>query len=167
MDSQTLALEHPNVGEGPDPVSLEELASDAAFVVLALMQSHRSGTCRQQARELAAEYDEFRRRDVTVAVVVPGTRPKVRSWRRLVDPPFPILADDDGVVREEFHQPTQYGTIGRFVASIGRVPVTLVLDCRGGEPSVAYSYDGETSLDRPSPYDLLEAIDDLLVRRSR
>ncbi|MDJ1432806.1 redoxin domain-containing protein [Halostagnicola sp. A-GB9-2] len=161
MGSRSLALEHSNVGEGPDPVSVAELASDTAFLVLLLMQSHRSGTCRQQVRKIAAEYDEFRRRDATVAAVVPGTHPKVRSWRRLVDPPFPILADDDGVVREEFHQPTQYGTIGRFVASIGRVPVTLVLDCRDGDPSVVYSYEGQTSLDRPLPVDILAAIDEL------
>jgi peroxiredoxin len=81
MDPKLLSIELPNVGEGPDPLSLATLVWDVDFLVLLLMQSHRSGTCCQQAREVAERYGEFRRLDAEVVSVVPGSRPHVRSWR--------------------------------------------------------------------------------------
>lgn len=162
MDLERLSIELPNVGEGPDPLSLTDLAADSEFLVLLLMQSHRSGTCRQQAREIADRYDEFRRLNAQVAAVVPGSRPQLRSWRSLVDPPFPVLADDGAVLGEAFGQPRQYGLLGRFVDSFGRMPVTVVLDCDGDDVSVSYTYEGDSSIDRPPVRDLLG-----VVRESR
>lgn len=160
MDFESLRTEFPNVAAGPKTVSVADLGTESAFVVLLLMQSPGSGTCRQQAREIAAEYDEFQRRNATVASIVPGSAPKVRSWRRLVDPPFPVLADREAALAEEFYQRTRYGRLGRFVSSIGRVPMTVVLDYRDEEPSIEYTYEGATSFDRPSVHELLAAIDD-------
>lgn len=160
MNSDSLRTEFPNVAAGPKTVSVADLGAESTFVVLLVMQSPGSGTCRQQAREIAAEYDEFQRRNATVAAIVPGTAPKVRAWRRLVDPPFPILADRESTLAKEFHQRTQYGRLGQFVSSIGRVPMTVVLDYRDDEPSIEYSHEGATSFDRPSVHELLTAIDD-------
>lgn len=161
MDAETLALEFPNVGEGADPTSIADLAAASEFVALLLMQSPRSGTCRQQVREVAEEYDRFDRVDATVAAVVPGPHRKLRRWRRLVDPPFPVLADEDGAVGETFFQSTRYGRIGRFAPSIGRAPATVLLDCRAAEPTPARVYEGETSFDRPTVDDLVAAIESL------
>lgn len=162
MDSEQLSIALPNVGDGPDPLSLMDLAADSEFLVLLLMQSHRSGTCRQQAREVADRYDDFRRLNAQVAAIVPGSRPQLRSWRSLVDPPFPVLADDGAVFGQVFDQPRQYGPLGRLVDSLGRMPVTVVLDCRGDDPSVDSTYEGNSSLDRPSVREVLD-----VVRESR
>ena len=159
MASELLSFELPNVGGGPNPLELSDLADDAAFVVLLLMQSPGSGACRRHARRVAAEYETLRRLNATVAVVVPGPKPKVRAWRRLVDPPFPILADREARVGERFDQPSRYGPLGQFVSSIGRVPMTVVLDVRRGDPAVVYAYEGETSVDRPSVREIRSAIE--------
>ncbi|ELY53591.1 thioredoxin-dependent hydroperoxide peroxidase [Natronococcus amylolyticus DSM 10524] len=159
MSSESLRTTLSNVTTGPKRVSIADLGATSDWVVLLLMQGPNSGTCRQQAREVAAEYDRFERRNATVAAIVPGSAPKVRSWRRLVDPPFPILADRDGILGEEFFQRTRYGQLGRFLPSIGRLPTAVVLDYRDSEPVLEYSYEGETSFDRPSVDELLDAID--------
>lgn len=160
MVSESLQTDFPNVAAGAKQVSVADLGTESTFVVLLLMQSSGSGTCRQQAREIAAEYDEFQRRSATVAAIVPGSAPKVRSWRRLVDPPFPVLADREAALAEAFYQRTQYGRLGRFVSSIGRMPMTVVLDYRDGGPSVGYTYEGATSFDRPPVRELLAALDE-------
>jgi thioredoxin-dependent peroxiredoxin len=160
MSSESLRTTLSNVTAGPKRIAVADLGAAADSVVLLLMQSPNSGTCRQQAREIAAEYERFERRNAAVAAVVPGSAPKVRAWRRLVDPPFPVLADRDGVLAEAFLQRTRYGQLGRFLSSIGRLPMAVVLDYRDGEPVLEYSYEGETSFDRPSVDELLDAIDD-------
>lgn len=160
MSSESLRTTLSNVTTGPKRVSIADLGAASDWVVLLLMQSPNSGTCRQQAREVAAEYDRFERRNATVAAVVPGSAPKVRAWRRLVDPPFPVLADRDGTLAEEFVQQTRYGHLGRFLSSIGRLPMAVVLDYRDGEPALEYSYEGTTSFDRPRVDELLDAIDE-------
>lgn len=159
MDSASLSHELPNVGPGPDPLSVATLAAESAFVVLLLLQSHRSGTCRQQVREISDEIDTFRNLNATVVAIVPGTYPKVRSWRRLTDPSFPILADDENRLAEAFSRSRRYGTLGQFVSSIGRAPMTVVLDCQGDEPTVGYTYEGVTAFDRPTVYELYSEID--------
>jgi thioredoxin-dependent peroxiredoxin len=156
-----LQTELPNVAAGPKRVSVADLGRESRFVVLLLMQSAGSGACRQQARETAAEIEAFRQRNAAVAAVVPGTVSKVRSWRRLVDPPFPVLADRDGVLADSFGQATKYGRVGRFVASISRPPVAVVLDFRNEPPSIASRHEGATSFDRPAPEELLATIDEL------
>jgi peroxiredoxin Q/BCP len=158
MDPELLALELPNVGEGPNPISLGDLVSEAEYLVLLLMQSHRSGTCRQQAREVAEHYDEFRALNARAVAIVPGSLPQIRSWRRLVEPPFPVVADDDTVFGKAFHQPQRYGLVGRLVDSFGRMPVTVVLECHGADVSVRHVYEGDSSLDRPSAQDVLDVI---------
>lgn len=158
MDPELLSIELPNVGVGPDPISLIDLVADTEFLVLLLMQSHRSGTCRQQAREVADRYDEFRRLNAQVAAIVPGSRPRLRSWRSLVEAPFPVVADEEAVVGEAFQQPRQYGLLGRLLDSFGRMPVTVVLDCREDAPSVRYAYEGNSSIDRPSVREILGVV---------
>lgn len=158
MDTEPLSVDLPNVGEGPDPTSPIDLVADSDFLVLLLMQSHHSGTCRQQAREIADRYDDFRRLNARVAAIVPGSRPQLRSWRSLVDPPFPVLADDETVIGEAFRQPRRYGPLGRLVDSFGRMPMTVVLDCRGDDTSVYHVYEGEASVDRPSVHELLDVL---------
>lgn len=163
MDSELLSIEFRNVGDGPDPISLIELTPDSEFLVLLLMQSHRSGTCRQQAHNFANHYDDFQRLNAQVAAIVPGSRPQLRSWRSLVDPPFPVVADDKTIFEEVFHQPRQYGLLGQLVGSFGRMPVTVVLDCRTDDLSVCYRYDGDSSVDRPSVRKILESIRESLL----
>lgn len=158
MDPKLLSVELPNVGEGPDPLSLNDLAPESDVLVLLLMQSYRSGTCRRQAREVADQYGDFRRVNAQVVVIVPGSRPQVRSWRRLVEPPFPVLADADVLFGEALGQPLQYGLLGRLVDSFGRMPTTVILDCRGDDVSVHATYEGDSSFDRPPVHDVLETV---------
>jgi thioredoxin-dependent peroxiredoxin len=160
MRTEHLQTELPNVAAGPKHVSIAALGEESRFVVLLLMQGAGSGSCRQHAREVAAESEAFHRRNAAVVAIVPGSAPKVRSWRRLVDPSFPVVADRDGDLADSFGQAAKYGRLGRFVGSISRPPIAIVLDFEDDPPSIAFRYEGETSFDRPAPADLLAAIDE-------
>lgn len=57
---------------------------------------------------VADRYDDFRRLNAQVAAIVPGSGPRLRSWRSLVDSPFPALADDGTISGEAFRGRDRY-----------------------------------------------------------
>jgi peroxiredoxin Q/BCP len=150
----------PNVGPGPDPCSLADLATEEAFVAIYLQRDHLCTNCRTQVQDLKERYDEFRQRDAEIVSVVPEPREKVQSWQESYDLPYPLLADPDASAGETFDQPVRFGFLGSLSDFLGRMPVTVVADCRGDRREVAWSYSGSSTWDRPDVGDVFYDFDD-------
>jgi len=149
-----------NVGPGPDPLSLAALADDNDFVVVLLQRDHYCTNCREQVQTVAERYGEFRERGAEVVSVVPEPRENVQAWQDSYDLPYPLLADPDVAVGEAYDQPVRFGFLGEWSDFLGRMPEAILLDCRGDEPAVAWSYAGRSTFDRPAVDDLLAALDE-------
>ncbi|SEW26085.1 redoxin domain-containing protein [Natrinema salifodinae] len=165
MAESVLDISLPNVGPGPDPLALADLAdeidpadpttteaSDPAYetVVLLLHRDHHAGQCRRQVRAIADRYDEFRERGCQVVSIVPEPRERAREWQERYELPFPICADPDATVGESLDQPVRLGSLGRRFDLVGRMPAAIVFDVRDGdELAIADAYRGRSNLDRP------------------
>lgn len=172
-DATEVPLE--NVGPGPDPLTLAELAAPVApadptttgeaepahdAIVLLLHRDHHAGQCRRQVRAVADRYEEFRERGCQVVSVVPEPRERVQEWQERYDLPFPLCADPDATAGEAFDQPVRLGAVGRHFDLVGRMPAAIVFDIdENGDLAVVDSYRGSTNLDRPEIDELLTAID--------
>lgn len=157
----TVEFSLPNVGPGPDPCSLSELASENESVAVYLQRDHLCTNCRSQVQTLAEQYEKFRDRNTEVVSIVPEPREKVQSWQDSYDLPYPLLADPDASAGEEFDQPVRFGFLGNLSDFLGRQPKVILLDCRDGEPRVAWSYSGSSTFDRPDVADVLDELDAL------
>lgn len=155
----TPSFELPNVGPGPDRLSLSTLAGSHEFVLLLLQRDYRCGNCRKQVQVFGDWYDEFRDRHTEVVSVVPEPRERVQSWQAEYDLPYPLLADPEKTVADAYDQPVRFGPLGRFSDLLGRMPKAVLLDCRNGDPTVVYSHEGSSTWDRPELQDVFEAID--------
>ncbi len=157
-----LAFEAPNVGPGPDPLALADVAADHEFVVLLLQRDHYCTNCRDQVTTVADRYDEFVSRDTEVVSVLPEPLDRAHEWQREYDLPYPLLADPEATVGETYDQPVRFGPLGRLSDFFGRQPEAVVLDLRSGaeDAAVVYVHHGRTTFDRPSVDELLAAIDD-------
>ncbi|MFC4405261.1 peroxiredoxin family protein [Haloarchaeobius iranensis] len=149
-----------NVGPGPDPCSLGALAADNEFVVLLFQRDFYCTNCRKQVQAVKERYDEFEARDAVVASVLPEERDRAAEWQERYDLPYPLLADPDAIASDAYDQPVRFGILGKFSDFLGRMPEAVVVDTRGNEPTVAWSYAGSSTFDRP-------AIDDLLAELER
>lgn len=178
MRGNPVELVLPNVGPGPDSLSLADLTapvapadpttvdeSDPAYdtVVLLLHRDHHAGQCRRQVRAVGDRYDEFRDRGCAVVSVVPEPRERVREWQERYELPYPICADPEATLGEAFDQPVRLGSLGRRFDLVGRMPAAIVFDT--GDPetddlSIVAAYRGRTILDRPE-------IDALLAHADR
>lgn len=147
----------PNVGPGPDPFSLSSLEAD--FAVLLLHRDFYCSECRQQVRRVKSRYEEFEQRDAEVVSVLPEDREKAEEWQKQYHLPFPVVADEEKRLGEQFDQPTRYGLLGRLHDIIGRMPATVVLDLRWSDPMETYAHRGDSKTDRPRVDDLLSALD--------
>lgn len=177
MTSTEVDFVLPNVGPGPDPLRLSDLAdavepadpttgdgADPAYdaVVVLLQRDHHCGNCRRQVRAVADRYDEFRDRRAEVVSVVPEPRETVESWQASYELPFPLCADPETVAAETFEQPVRFGPLGRLSDLLGRMPAAIVLDARDpGDVAVAYVHRGASTWDRPDVDDLLAELDAL------
>jgi peroxiredoxin Q/BCP len=157
--SNAPAFELANVGSGPDPLSLDVLAAEYAFVLVLLQRDHYCTNCRKQVQQVAARYDAFVGRNAEVVSVVPEPRENVQEWQDAYDLPFPLLADPDVAVGEAYDQPVRFGFLGDWSDFLGRMPEAILVDSRGAAPEVVWSYAGRSTFDRPSVDDLLAAID--------
>lgn len=96
--------------------------------------------CVAQANSMAANYEDFQKRDAEVLVVFPGPSEKVQDFidqsAKKPQLPFPLLLDKDMQVCDKL------GIRGDLAK-----PSTYVLDKKG---NVVYAYVGETLTDRPS-----------------
>lgn len=147
----------PNVGPGPDPLSLSEL--DATFAVLLLHRDFYCSECRQQVRRVKSRYEEFEQRDAEVVSVLPEDRETAQEWQKQYHLPFPVVADPEKTLGKRYDQPTRYGLLGRLHDIIGRMPATVVLDLRWSDPMETFAHRGDSKTDRPRIDELLSAID--------
>lgn len=151
----------PNVGPGPDPCSLAALATEHDFVAVYLQRDHLCTNCRKQVQTLNEQYESFTERNTEVVSIVPEPREKVESWQDSYGLSYPLLADPDAAAGETFDQPVRYGFLGKISDFFGRMPEVVLVDCRDGEPRVAWSYSGSSTFDRPDVEDVLREIDAL------
>jgi len=153
-DIDELSFELPNVGSGPDTLSLDDLAEDSDAVVLLFMRDHYCTKCREQARDVAERYEEFADRDAEVAAILPEASETARTWTERYDLPYPMLADPDREVGEQYDQPVRFGFVGRLSDFLGRMPLAVTLDTSDGVEIVDV-HEGSHPADRPNPDDLL------------
>ncbi len=149
-----------NVGTGPDPLSIHSLAAEHDFVLLLFQRDHYCTNCRDQVQTVADRYDEFRERNTTVVSIVPEPAEKLREWQAKYDLPFALCADPEAEFSDQYDQPVRFGILGKLSDFFGRMPKAVLLDCRTGDPMIAYSYEGSSTWDRPEIDDLLAAIDE-------
>ncbi len=164
MSIRELSL--PNVGPGPDPLSVSALVADAEepldAVVFLLQRDHHCGNCRRQVQAVADRYPEFRERRAEVVSIVPEPRERVASWQESYDLPYPLCADPSTTAGEAFDQPVRLGPLGRLSDLLGRMPAAIVLDVREPEAvEVAYTHRGNSTWDRPEIDELLAAVEGL------
>jgi peroxiredoxin Q/BCP len=155
------SFELPNVGVGPDPLSLERVVHRVDFAVLLLLRDYHCPKCKNQVQTLAKKARQFAEMNAVVLPVLPEPVERAREWQEQFDLPFPLLADPDKDVAEKYDQPTRYGRLGALHDLIGRMPESVILDTRGDEAEVVYTYEGESPGDRPEVETLLTEIDDL------
>lgn len=157
--SQATTFELPNVGAGPDPLSVGTLVEDHEFVLLLFQRDYHCTNCRSQVQAIADRYGEFTDRNTEVVSIVPEPVEQVRDWQDSYDLPFPLCADPDKRVSDDYDQPVRFGVLGSLSDFLGRMPKAVLLDCRG-EATVAYTHEGSSTWDRPEIDELLAAIDE-------
>ena len=152
-----LSFELANGGVGPDPLRVDTL--DAEFVLLLFQRDYLCGNCRNQVQAVADRYDEFRERNTAVVSVLPETKERAAEWAANYDLPFPVVADPDTETADRFGQPVRFGFLGELHDLLGRMPLAVIIDLRGEEPRLAYSYVGNAPSDRPTIEGLLLELD--------
>lgn len=155
-------FELPNVGPGPETVSLAGLAESNDFVVVFFQRDHYCTNCRQQVQSVASRYAEFRERNAAVVSILPEPVDRARAWQDSYELPYPLLADPDATVGERFGQPVRFGLLGNVSDFLGRMPVVVIVDVRT-DPRIAWRYDGRSTFDRPTVDDIIAAVDDLIT----
>jgi len=125
-----LSFELANGGVGPDPLRLDAL--DAEFVVLLFQRDHLCGNCRNQVQGIATRYEEFRERNAVVVSVLPEPKERAAEWAASYDLPFPVVADPESTTADRFGQPVRFGFLGELHDLLGRMPLAVMIDLRGG-----------------------------------
>ena len=149
----------PNVGPGPDPLSLSDVAADLA--VLFFQRDYYCTNCRTQVQALADRHEAFRDRNARPISVLPEPREQAARWQDRYDLPYPLLADADAAVGDAYDQPVRFGPLGRLSDFFGRMPEVVVVDLRGAEAERAWVHRGSSTFDRPDIDAVLSALDDL------
>ena len=148
-ETATPSFELPNVGVGPDPLSLAQITETADFAVLLLLRDYHCPKCKAQVQSVAEQARSFAELNAAVVPILPDEREKAADWQDSFDLPFRLLADPGKEVAEKYDQPTRFGALGQLHDFIGRMPETVILDTRDGDPEIVYAYEGETPGDRP------------------
>ena len=156
MPGMVPELSLPNVGPGPDPLSLSDLETD--FAVLFFQRDFYCTNCRKQVQALADRYDAFRDRDAEVISILPEPREQARNWQDRYDLPFPLLSDPDAAVSDAYDQPVRFGLLGKISDFLGRMPEVVVVDLRGDEPELTWAYRGSSTFDRPDLEEVLSVL---------
>lgn len=151
----------PNVGEGPDPFSLAALPDDVQFVVLFFQRDHYCTNCHRQVQAIADRITEFHDRNAEPVSIVPEPAGRVQEWQSRYDLPYPLLADPEASVGEDYGQPVRFGLLGGISDFLGRMPQVVIVDRRTDPPEVAFVHRGKSTFDRPDTDDVLAEIDAL------
>ena len=159
IESRPPEFELPNVGIGPDPLSLARIGERADFAILLLLRDYHCPKCKSQVQTVAEQAQSFAELNAVVVPVLPEPRDRAAEWQESFDLPFPLLADPEKNVAEKYDQPTRFGALGQLHDMIGRMPESVILDTRDDEPEVVYTYEGETPGDRPDVETLLAEVD--------
>jgi len=152
-----LSITLPNGGVGPDPLRLDGL--EAEFVVLLFQRDFLCGSCRSQVQEIAARYEQFRKRNSIVVSVLPDSKQRAAEWATTHELPFPVVADADNATADRFGQPVRFGFFGELHNLLGRMPLAVIIDLRDDEPRLVYSHVGDSPSDRPTVEGLLLELD--------
>ncbi|QPV61836.1 redoxin domain-containing protein [Halosimplex litoreum] len=152
------AFELPNVGPGPDPCSLATLAANESFVVLLFHHDDECHDCRAQAKKAGDRYAALRARDAVAVSVLPTGREVAEDWQDRFDLPHPLLVDPDGTAGADYDQPVRLPMFAELPI-FGRLPAVVVVDTRGAEPEIAWTYRGRSTWDHPSMTTVLEGLD--------
>ncbi|EMA43759.1 redoxin domain-containing protein [Halococcus saccharolyticus] len=163
MSIARLDFELPNAGAGPDSLSLDAFADDHDAIVLLFQRDYHCGNCKDQLQDVAERYDEFTERNVAVVSVLPEPKARAREWQESFDLPFPLLADPDTEVGDQYDQPTRFGALGELHDLVGRMPQTVILDTRNDDLDAHSIHEGDSPADRPSIDAILGELDDLLA----
>ncbi|KTG08138.1 hypothetical protein AUR64_00750 [Haloprofundus marisrubri] len=158
--SADLDFELPNVGPGPDPLTLGGLAETNEAVVILLQRDFHCGNCRRQVKAVTERYGEFRERGAEVVSVLPESPGRARDWLR-DGASFPLVADEGSQVGDRLGQRVRFGAVGRFHDYLGRMPSTVIVDLGDGRPRRSYVHRGTSPWDRPTVDDLLTELDRL------
>jgi peroxiredoxin Q/BCP len=156
-------FELPNVGVGPDPLSLAEVADVSDFAVLLFLRDYHCPKCKAQVESLTQKAKAFSERNAAVLPILPESAARAESWKDNFEGafPFPLLADESKAVADSYDQPTQYGALGSLHDLIGRLPQSIILDTREEAPEVIFTHRGESAADRPEATDLIGAVEDV------
>jgi peroxiredoxin Q/BCP len=148
----------PNVAAGPEQFRLSTAAErpDTDAIVLLFQRDYHCTKCRQQVQSVAERYDEFEAVDTLVAAVLPEPVGRAENWQDSYELPYPLLADPEKAVGDEYDQPTRFGVLGSLHDLVGRMPLAVVFDTRSDESELVEAIEGKTPADRPSVDDLLE-----------
>jgi len=144
----------PNGGPGPDPYTPGD--ADADTLVVLFLRDHYCTKCRDQVQRVADRYEEFREHDAEVAAVLPEPKARAAEWADRYDLGFPVLADPEADVADEFDQPVRFGVLGELSDFAGRMPQAVVLD--PGTGGVLWRHQGSMPADRPDEDDLLAQV---------
>ena len=160
---ETLSFELPNVGVGPDPLSLAEIAAVSDFAVLLFLRDYHCPKCKAQVASISEEAEQFNDLATAILPILPEPPERAADWRDGFDRefPFPLLADGDKEVAKQYDQPTRFGAVGSLHDLIGRLPQSVILDTRDGDPEVIYTYEGDSVSDRPEVEELLDQVHEL------
>lgn len=104
-------------------------------------------------------YDEFSQRDAEPVSILPEDRDAAQSWQDRYELPYPLCADPDTSVSDDYDQPVRFGLLGKWSDFLGRMPVAVLVDTRG-DPEVVWSHRGSSTFDRPAIDDILARIDE-------
>jgi peroxiredoxin Q/BCP len=140
---------------------MSDIDDTVAFVVVMFQRDHLCTNCRNQVKTVSQRYDAFRARDAEVISIIPEPKNKVAEWQAEYDLPYPLLADPETAVGDQYEQPVRFGVLGQFSDFLGRMPEIAVIDRRGSVARVAYLHKGRSTFDRPEVEDLLAELDSL------
>ena len=156
-------FELPNVGVGPDPLSMADIAAAADFAVLLFLRDYHCPKCKSQVQAVTEEARRFNEHNAVVLPILPESRKRASAWKNNFDEtfPFPLLADEKKRVAEAYDQPTRYGSVGALHDMLGRLPQSLIIDTRGEDAEVVFSHRGDSVDDRPTVAEFLTEVENV------
>lgn len=138
--------------------NLTEAGDEFDFIVLLFQRDFYCTNCRKQIQDVEERYDEFVDLNTQVVSVLPENLSRANEWDDKYNLSYPVVADENKDISDSFDQPVRFGPLGNLHDLIGRMPLTVILDCRDDSMEVDYREGGSNPADRPSIDELLEFV---------